>query len=57
MQRLHRITNRPELADEIGAGAREVRAAQSAADAGCFAPLSLDAPASQGQPAGQRTGG
>lgn len=44
VQRLHRSPTARELADELGAEPHEVRAAQSAADAGCFAPLSLDAP-------------
>jgi RNA polymerase sigma-B factor len=47
VQRMRRTPTTRELADEIGAEPHEVRAAQLAADAGCFAPLSLDAPASQ----------
>ncbi|HEY3003401.1 MAG TPA: sigma-70 family RNA polymerase sigma factor [Kribbellaceae bacterium] len=50
MQRLHRPPTVAELAAEVGAPPDEVVAAQSAADAGCFAPLSLDAPATQGSP-------
>ena len=48
VQQLHRAPTDNELAEEIGAEPEEVTAAQSAADAGCFAPLSLDAPAAQG---------
>jgi RNA polymerase sigma-B factor len=50
MQRLHRPPTVAELCDELGAEPYEVTAAQSAADAGCFSPLSLDAPAAQGSP-------
>ena len=48
VQQLHRAPTDCELAVEIGAEPDEVTAAQTAADAGCFAPLSLDAPAAQG---------
>src|SRR4029450_1266637 len=48
VQQLHRTPTNGELAEQIGAEPEEVSAAQSAADAGCFAPLSLDAPASNG---------
>jgi RNA polymerase sigma-B factor len=48
VQRLHRAPTDTELAEEIGAEPAEVTAAQTAAEAGCFAPLSLDAPATQG---------
>jgi RNA polymerase sigma-B factor len=48
VQRLHRTPTTRELADEIGAEPHEIRSAQAAADAGCFAPLSLDAPAAPG---------
>lgn len=44
MQTLHRAPTKAELAQQIGADLAEVAAAQTAADAGCFAPLSLDAP-------------
>lgn len=48
VQQLHRAPTDGELAVEVGAQPSEVVAAQTAADAGCFAPLSLDAPAAQG---------
>lgn len=48
VQQLHRTPTNGELAEQIGAEPEEVSAAQGAADAGCFAPLSLDAPASNG---------
>ncbi len=48
VQQLHRAPTDDELAEEIGADPEEITAAQSAADAGCFAPLSLDAPAAHG---------
>ena len=48
VQRLHRTPTTRELADEIGAEPHEIRSAQAAADSGCFAPLSLDAPAAPG---------
>ena len=48
VQQLHRAPTDDELAVEIGAERGEIIAAQTAADAGCFAPLSLDAPAAQG---------
>jgi RNA polymerase sigma-B factor len=48
VQRLHRAPTGTELAEEIGAEPAEVAAAQTAAAAGCFSPLSLDAPAAQG---------
>lgn len=47
-QKLHRAPTDAELAEEIGAESNEIAAAQVAADAGCFSPLSLDAPATQG---------
>ena len=50
MQRLHRPPTTDELGAELGAERDEVTAALSAADAGCFAPLSLDAPATLGSP-------
>jgi RNA polymerase sigma-B factor len=48
VQQLHRTPTNGELAEQIGAEPEEVSAAQGAADARCFAPLSLDAPASNG---------
>lgn len=48
VQQLHRAPTDDELAVEIGAEPDEVLAAQTAADSGCFAPLSLDAPAAHG---------
>lgn len=50
VQQLHRAPTNEELAAELGANTEEIEAAQSAADAGCFTPLSLDAPAAQGTP-------
>jgi RNA polymerase sigma-B factor len=48
VQQLHRTPTDGELAEQIGAQPTDVTAAQSAADARCFSPLSLDAPAAQG---------
>jgi len=48
VQKLHRAPTDEELAEEIGAESNEIAAAQTAADTGCFSPLSLDAPATQG---------